>query len=645
MKTDNRVLYFSLNPTSIEGFYKCIDDTGFDSQCSFRAIDREDVFDKDGKALKFKHASDLLYFLKTFGDNEDLGYLYVIIDFPSFFNLEKHCSFVELEKTNELESFSVDDASKIIRRAILQYPEVFFMFDESWNHDEEKLWYPSFLFDFEAEKYFNGVWAEYHKYAIRPGENPFYAILRGRSNLFDGSNLRYALKRFEYEKLIVERYNFSLVQDSRANHLAICVEEERVQNRFNSYVLFANGFRVLPVFSSKDLKDINANAPKLNPDLIIRDYDLQFSDVDDKKTPITIQKKETYNIHTIDYIRGAKYIKRTDNDWNNTHPEDSEQLIDDKLKYLNKWYVPHDNNEHLYWDKFGNLKEKVFFVSKGVGDRIRFFPSTADYRREREQELSHNNITEAETLGLFVDGISRQIMRGTTKPVSGIYTTFRRFETIKERYEQFRIIDKQHFIKKHSNDKEKSQQWYIDTSRQNSEHGVPLNFYDMVRNMLDRALKYYNTGKYIRSAIISSEVIEVLNGFHETLVLQAYHVLAISENALAMNAIGGNEEELSLDANFRITKIASEVERLMDREGDDRRKLRYNTLNQIFSDCRAYCQEKKHFKAENRFISAMAHLNEGYTYNDIFHTIKDFALYWASTIQQFVHVLQHTKKN
>lgn len=666
MKTDNRVLYFSLNPKSVDNFYSFIEGSGLDCQCSFRVVDKDLVYDKDkGHALRFKHATDLLYFLDKYGEDEDLGYLFVIIDYPSFFN--EHGSFVEYEKTNELESFSVKDAAKTIRRAILQYPEVFFMFDESWNTEESPK-YPSFLFYFDEKDYISDVWTEYHKYSVKDGDNPFDAILRGRTSMFDGSNLRYAIKRYEYDVLKVERYNFSLAQDSRAKNLAICIEEERAQNRFNSYALYANGYSVLPVFTSKELKCININATKLNLKLIVRDYDLQFPDVDDMEIPIVIKEKESYTIHTIDYIRGAKYIKRTDNTWDKHHPNE-EQLQDDQLNYLNKWLVPPYNVNHSYWDKLLKVKDlKIFFVSKGIGDRMRIFPYTVDYKRKRKRELKKYNKAETVPNGWFVDGIAHQFMRGATKPISSIYTTFRKFETIKERYDSFRIVNKNHYLKNHVVDSEKSSQWYIDTNRKNHEHGVPLDFYDSVRNMLERARHYYNGGKYIRSAVISSEVIEILNGFHEALVLQAYHILAISENAIAMNTIGGNEEELSQDAEFRISKIACEVGRLMDRqregrklfrfdvlnnligkwmdiEREDRRKLKYNVLNQIFSECRSFCKEKEHFDSENRFISAMAHVNEGYKYSDILLDINAITQEWMSNIRQFIYILCHAEKS
>ena len=995
MKTDNRVLYFSLNPKSVDSFYSFIEKTGLDCQSSFRVVDKDLVYDKgNGNALRFKHATDLLYFLNKYGEDEDLGYLYVIIDYPSFF--KEHCSFVEREKTNELESFSVKDAAKTIRRAILQYPEVFFMFDESWNTGNPPI-YPSFLFYFDEKNYISNVWTEYHKYSVKEGDNPFDAILRGRTGLFDGSNLRYAIKRFEYDILKVERYNFSLLQDSRAKNLCICVEEERSQNRFNSYALFTNGYRVLPVFTSKELKCVNENAANLKPKLIVRDYDLQFPDVDDMKTSLDVQDKESYTIHTIDYIRGAKYIKKKDNianglnfivtdeiaqigedytlpeltnpnklevtwtssdknvatigdsseiklvapgktlitasfagnenfiagkaiynltviernrskdiiispnklafcvkeivvrmkmgesftppaltnpnnlevTWtssdtnvatiggsseirliasgktlitasfagnenfiagsasynlividnsdhrNKTHDErtaanklafsvqellvkkemenvfippaltnpnnlevtwtssdtnvatigdsseikliasgktlitasfaGNEKFIAGKASYTlivtdkksetsanekssiiyNKWFIPPYNAEHSYWDGLLKINEiKVFFVSKGVEGRIRLFPSTAEYERKRKSKLKEFQITDIGSLVPFIDGVDCQFVNGTTKPVSGLYTTFQLFETIEKQYDSFRIGSKKQYQKTHAKKKkekldkiekdikkaandalvlkelavkentddarrkarekadevsrltdkkkqiEKTQDWYINTSRENHEHGVPLDIYDSIRNMLERARKYYDKGKYIRSAIISSEVIELLNGFHEALVLQAYHILAISENALAMNTIGGNEDELGLDASFRITKIADEVERLIDRERedckisqfyflnkiysvyktlliekDDRRKFKYNVLNQIYSECRTFCKEREHFKAEDRFISAMAHVNEGYSVKDIILDLKEIITKVLSFVHQFIHVIFYAGKN
>ena len=674
MKTVNRVLYFSLNPKSVVSFYECLNNTRLDRQCCFKAIDKGVVL--NGNELKFKHVSDLLYFLKNFGKNGDLGYLYVIIDYPSFFNIEKHCSFVELEKTNGLESFSVKEASKIIRRAILQYPEVFFMFDESWYNNKEKQWFPSFLFDFNAEKYNRDVLSEYHKYAVVSGENPFDAIIRGRSNLFDGSNLRYAIKRYEYDLLIVGRYNFSLVQDTRANNLAICVEEEHSQNRFNSYALYANGFRVLPVVTASELKYINSGKDKeIKPDLIIRDFDLQFPDAEGARIDFVLNNR-IFKINDVDYLRGVKF-------W------DSNYFDKDSCPngYLDKWQIiiANQSNEiYHYWENLQNIQ--TFFISKGV--------KNIELCRTKS-ELS-GKILVNKPNPIFQNHSDFQYLRGLRKPVSGIYCPLRYCEKIKERYKSFDIRNKSRFVmreaslivddsknntnianggenkeivkkqtmkyliykyqinKKHwlywrlwfylkikgfgdCSDTEfdkffwkdylKNQAWVIDTSRENHDHGVPLDVYDLVLNMLSRAKHFYSIGKYIRSAVISSETIELLNGFHESLMLRAYYYLAISENAIAINITGGSEIELIEDTNFRINKIKKEIDRILERPKNEnqsyyeRRELKSNILNQIYSECRKYCREKEYFGPENCFISAIAHLNEGFSPLDIRHEL------------------------
>ena len=123
-------------------------------------------------------------------------------------------------------------------------------------------------------------------------ENPLIDLAIGYDNLFDANNLRYACKQWRYTRINVRRRNFKWQQESRKKHLAICVEEERGQNRFNSYCLFSNGFRVLSVVSASELFYIHNGS--LTPSLIVRDYDLQFPD------PL---KEEIVGMKSIDAIR------------------------------------------------------------------------------------------------------------------------------------------------------------------------------------------------------------------------------------------------------------------------------------------------------------------------------------------------------
>jgi len=586
MKTDNRVLYFSLNPKSVDSFYSFIEKSRLDCLYSFRVVDKELVYDKDnGNTLRFKHATDLLCFLNTFSKEGNLSCLYVIIDYPSFFN--KHCSIIEYEKTDVLESYSVKDAAKSVRRAILQYPEVYFLFDESWNTDPCPK-YPLFLFYFDEKDYLKNVWTEHHKYVIK-GENPFNAIVNGRNNLFDGSNLRYAIKRFEYKQLKVKQENFMRIQNSRNENLAICVEEEHTQTLFNSYALYANGFRVWPIMSAHELKDYNEHIEEHKDlKLIIRDYDIQFPDADDKKyieLEITGKGDDENLMNLIDYIRGAKYL---DN-------EKKWRTLDANCEGTNG-----DNNH--FWK---NLHDKPhYFISKGVY-HIRLITREQKYK---QYQSGNDN-------GLFQNNQEWQFLRGLYKPVTGIYRSMHNFKEVEERYEKA--------VRWTEEMKNKDETYFIKTDREGHHHGVPLDIYDLTKGMIDRARKYQKDGKFVISAMVAQEAMEILNGFHESLMLKAYHIYAISENAICMNLLGGNEQWLKEDAIFRTNKIRNDVRRMLARKqtNKDRKDLQLNVLNQIFSDCREFCYEKEHFLSEDAFVSAMADLNDGW---DIVPDLKEF---------------------
>lgn len=684
MITKKKLLYFSLNPHSTKAFYDYIERTLQDRRNSFR------ICTVDKKSL-FKHPSDLTLFLE---EQSDLGMFYVIIDYLSFFNChlddktneekDNKDTIVVLDWIKDLKEFSIRQASEIIAKTILRFPEVMFLFDESWQKGlKDDVNFTNFIF-YDGCDVVSSVYKRYHQYRVYE-EAPFAFIGRNWDNLYDGSNLRFAIKRYYYQHLRVKRYNFSAIQDARAKDLALCVEEEHSQNRFNSYALFANGFRVLPISSSQDLKNLNLDK-EVSHSIVIRDYDLQFSDEDSEKKVPKQLGTDSVEINTVDYIRGAKYIS------------DSKDGT-----YKGRWHVPvSDNDEYNYWSVLSS--KPTYFVSKG-GPKI--ITTERRYITEREKLLKkqrkfkknlgkkQKDITDQKTIesiksllesidnnintdSLFLEGVTEQVVRGLEKPVSGLYLPFQSFMEVKKQYYQFgktELVIKPHaaelaikcktlkdkislyrylkeddyfkihlittirivFLCRFNSDENKEpfkdiiekdrhrkeQGWNIITDRENHNHGVPLDLYDLAKSMIERASNYYKREKYIKAAVISSETIEILNGFHEALMLQAYHLLAISENAIAMNTIGSNESALKSDAEFRIKKIELDVDRMLARGRKERRDLRYNILNHIFVDCRNFCKEKEHFKAENCFISAMAHVNEGYTPCDIYYAIKD----------------------
>lgn len=579
MRAKLKLLYFSLNPHSTNAFQSYIKRTLQDRRNSFS-------IDSVNKNNTFKHASDLTFFLE---DQRDLENFYVIIDYLSFYNCHlddqtgeedeknKKNKVVITDKIKGDKAFSVEQASKIIARTILRYPEVMFLFDESWKEtNKEDVDFTDFIF-FKGCDDVSSIAKQYHQYRVFE-KQPFAFIQRKWNNLYDGSNLRFAIKRYLYERLCVEQRNFERIQSSRSSHLAICVEEEHTQTLFNSYALYANGFRVWPIMSAYELKDFNEDHKKHKDlKLIIRDYDIQFPDAneDDSESELKIVgKKDDENL--IDYIRGAKYL-------------DNEK----------KWRALDTNSEgpnggkNHFWNQLQGKPH--YFISKGV-DHIKFITS-----KQRYHQKQPNNGN-----GLFQNEKEWQYLRGLHKPVTGIYSSMHNFEEIKTCYDEA--------VRWTEEMRHKEKTYFIQTARKEHHHGVPLDIYDLTKGMIDRARKYQKDGKFVISAMVAQEAIEILNGFHESLMLKAYHIYAVSENAICMNLLGGNEQWLKEDAIFRINKIRHDVTRMLARKqtNKDRKDLQLNVLNQIFSDCREFCYKKEHFLSEDAFVSAMAYLNDGW---------------------------------
>ena len=155
----------------------------------------------------------------------------------------------------------------------------------------------------------------------------------------------------------------------------MCVEEEHAQNRFNSYALYANGFRVMPISSSHDLKDAN-NSKLPTPEIVLRDYDLQFPDenTDEKDNENTDDKDEksidgeVVKFNVVDYIRGVKFLSDSD--------------INNKCWYHNRWYVAEPNEKFDYWSSWVDCP--IYFISKGAPG-IRILDSQRQYNKDRKK--------------------------------------------------------------------------------------------------------------------------------------------------------------------------------------------------------------------------------------------------------------------
>lgn len=477
---------------------------------------------------------------------------------------------------------------EVLRDTILYFPEYDFVFDETFSEEGHNflhfLWRASTCDLFGdcidgSSKYF--LDASRHTFRFLPERddvksyifvvlgssvigdekleelkkknkwNPFKEILLGHHNLFDSSNLRYYLKEEKYLDLnLVE--NFSSLQSSRAEKLAICVEEERSQSLFNSVALYLNGFRVLPITSSSELKKVNEfykveENIKWLPKVVIRDYDLQFPDAPPD------------NIQTIRETRVWNYDEST-NQWTN--------LI---------------NKDNTYWSELSTVE--TYFISKG-------FESKANRRVLSFQLPGTQPIEEC----CFNKRNGTLKLPGIDKPVSGLYEPFRKIPTIRHNYDAIAKIEDSAPISTRR--------------REVGGHGVPLDLYNMVKGMVDRAEYYFENERYIHAIIVSSEAIEVMNGFHQALTLRAYRCQALAENAAAANVLGTSEKELAKDTTFRLRRIEATISRLSSL-GDNKKKKRKNTLNQIFNDIRVFCQDKEHFLAEDAVVREIGHLNEG----------------------------------
>lgn len=148
---NTRIMYFSLNPKRRKDFIENAKEEQYKN--GFRVIDVEEE-----NKMSIKHVSDLLFVLDNLiGEQRNV---YVIIDYISM------CKSWQLLEEN----------SDYIRKAILKYPEVIFLFDETGKNDV-KYDFKLFLFGGVSYKY---IYDDFHKYNASEGETyKFKAITYG----------------------------------------------------------------------------------------------------------------------------------------------------------------------------------------------------------------------------------------------------------------------------------------------------------------------------------------------------------------------------------------------------------------------------------------------------------------------------------
>ena len=174
----NRILYFSINNKTEAAFCEFVEQHRYNFKDAFRL-----------ERIKSQHVSDLLEVLDSM---EDVSNLFVIIDYISFYSVTDIASPGARNDKYDLPI----TAAKHIRRAIMKYPEVNFLFDESGLPLDGN--FTSFLFpNSNNREDIDRIFIQYHQFRNSEPE-PFIAVLNGKNNLFDGTNLRNAIKRYLY---------------------------------------------------------------------------------------------------------------------------------------------------------------------------------------------------------------------------------------------------------------------------------------------------------------------------------------------------------------------------------------------------------------------------------------------------------------
>lgn len=565
----HRILYFSADEKHRELFH----------QWARKRKDCPQLVEVDGTVTWHSHSLP-----EILASQEELDNLYVIIDYLSLFSSRE-----------ELEA-----AADMVRHTILQFPEVDFLFDQSGVKQDELSGLDFLQLD---KKYISEVLQSFHIFRCND-KYPFFFCKLDYDNLFDGTRLRWAVREGQYDQLNTGRRNYEKLQNSRKDNLALVVDDEPKQARFNGAALYFSGYRVIPVHTARMLlaisKGISNDTHKmLEPKIILRDFDLQFPDVLEKKDYYdntfydapeltadtikwdnqTIASIDSFH-QMIDYVRNYRYEKKV-------------------KEGCSKWTI--GNSKNLFWSV---VKEKlpVFIITNGhndskLQDKLISAPDKKSYKPMSCDESAKN----------------RLLMAGMQKPISGLYHAF--FTHLKDD-EGSHII--QETFEETRYDESDGFQYEIDKRRKNSSHGIPVDIFNIVSEMLSRAERYYQKHCFVKSAVLSEEIIELLNGFHHQMMIRAYHIKSKAENAIAMDVIGANEGELVLDACLRIQLMKQDIHRMLFPmyksknliEQYRRRKKEHQLLKHIFSDCRKDCRDNEYFGVESTFVGAMAHLDQ-----------------------------------
>lgn len=171
----------------------------------------------------------------------------------------------------------------ILCNSIISFPDYDFYFDATVCRKNEKT-YLEFLFDIDIQI---SQKVDFESHCINFNERskvlPYHQIIKGKDNIFDASNLRWAVIETLYKNKKQTGRNYEKSRSVKTEHYACSVHSERESSLILGYALYANGYRVSPISSKFEAE----RTKSMSPELIIRDCNLFFKDEDRCHGPVS----------------------------------------------------------------------------------------------------------------------------------------------------------------------------------------------------------------------------------------------------------------------------------------------------------------------------------------------------------------------
>ncbi len=657
------LLFFSLNPHTTRAFerYVRFGSKEYQDMSVFRLI--RDAYDKvhGGSVDKnFMNLRELFFFLDA-------------LSLPRLANLIIVIDQYSLPGNSEKEN------KQIIKELIVQYPEVKIVFLSTEND-----WTSLFNeFELKCSSQTEGGFCNppdescninankkvctiktpnIHSFSIY--EMDFNMLIRGKSNLFDASNLRNTVKQDFFDQINVKS-NYHKTQCSRLNKLSLVVEEEIPQAYFNAYAMYVSGYRVWPVCSCLELKKIPdwLNENKVNAKITVRDFDLQFEDYETKET-------DYISLHELRGIKKMYYIdnEKLKNDYGSNDEIDFEKPSQEALQKLYNCKLKIKKGIKLTQDDENSLNELINAIglNKIIGNPLSIINQNennnwwvrllASFTSNTRNNTIESNVWYLDFLDykweLYneTESTTNDTIWKRIKEVCDLIVFVSRFDNTKSPDKPKIQLSKFPRSEKNNNEREdysmgiklegkfaylrglakplngiyelydikeirddfilakETEADIICIDRDSSGgHAVPPFIFHIADNLLFRAGKYLRENMFLLASLLAKEAMEILNGFHFMMMLKAIHLHSIAETRLIVNTMGLNEDVFTKNTKKRLDEIKKHVNRICY----DNPKAKNNVLNQIFNDIRHVCEEKELFKAADVALNEMVNVRHG----------------------------------